>query len=197
MTSNSTSNSTAIELSSPQSESTTAHIRQTHTATQPTPDNILHASQIADSTVPDGGYGWAVIFGGSVLAFWFVGTIYSWGIIQAALLKEGLSSASTLSFVGSTLSADVSFLALINARIIRLLGARRTALIGTTLLGMGEILSGFATKNLAGLFVTVGVVMGPGVRYLLSVALNFHYRIISLNKMISAHLVQQTVSASW
>ena len=99
-----------------------------------------------------------------MVAFWFVGTIYSWGIIQAALLKEGLSSASTLSFIGSTLSADVSFLALVNARIIRLLGARRTALIGMTLLGTGEILSGFSTKNLAGLFVTVGVVMGPGVR---------------------------------
>lgn len=105
-----------------------------------------------------------MIFDGSVLAFWFVGTIHSWGIIQAALLQEGLSSASTLSFVGSTLSADVSFLALFNARIIRLLGARRTALIGMTLLGAGEIFNGFLTKSLGGLFVMVGVVMGPGVR---------------------------------
>lgn len=40
-----------------------------------------------------------------------------------------------------------------------------------TLLGTEEILSGVSTKGMAGLFVTVGVVMGPGVRFLLSVAL--------------------------
>lgn len=159
-----TSDNPAIELSFPRSESITLHDGQNRSTQQSSPDHILRASQLADSSVPDGGYGWAVVFGGSVVTFWIVGTIYSWGIIQAALHKEGLSSASTLSFVGSTLSAGVAFLALVNARIIRLLGARRTALIGMTLLGTGETLSGFSTENLAGLFVTVGVVMGVGVR---------------------------------
>lgn len=56
-------------------------------------------------------------------------------------------------------------MALVNARIIRKLGARMTALIGVGLLGLGEILSGFSTRNVGALFFTAGVVMGIGCRY--------------------------------
>jgi len=126
------------------------------------PDNVLQGSRLADSEAPDGGYGWFVIFGCSILSFWIIGTIYSWGIIQAALLEQKLSSPSTLSFIGSLASATISALAIINARVIRLLGARNTALVGISLFSAGELLSGFATQDVAGLFVTVGVIMGVG-----------------------------------
>jgi len=39
--------------------------------------DILAASRLADSTVPEGGYGWVVVFACSVITFWFVGTSYS------------------------------------------------------------------------------------------------------------------------
>lgn len=99
-----------------------------------------------------------------MLTFWFVGTSYSWGVIQAALVKEKLSSPSTLSFVGSLTAAFIAILALVNARVIRKIGARNTALIGVLCLGGGGILSGFSTKNVGGLFVTTGVIMGIGCR---------------------------------
>jgi hypothetical protein len=114
--------------------------------------------------VPDGGYGWVVILGCSVITWWFVGTTYSWGIIQAALVEQGLSSSSTLSFVGSLTVTCIAVLAIVNARVIQLLGARNTGLLGVSLLGLGEILSGFSTHNVAGLFVTTGIVMGVGTR---------------------------------
>lgn len=79
-------------------------------------------------------------------------------------MKEKLSSPSTLSFVGSLTTAFISILALVNARIIRKIGARSTALIGVSLLGAGEILSGFSTKNIGALFFTTGVIMGMGAR---------------------------------
>ncbi|TVY45176.1 Aspyridones efflux protein [Lachnellula subtilissima] len=111
------------------------------------PDAIVAASRLADAEVPDGGYGWVVIAACSALTFWFVGTTYSWGIIQAALVERNLSSPSTISFVGSLTCASISILALVNARTIRKLGARMTALIGVGCLGLGEILSGFSTRN--------------------------------------------------
>ncbi|TVY21821.1 Aspyridones efflux protein apdF [Lachnellula arida] len=110
-----------------------------------------------------------VIAACSFLTFWFVGTTYSWGIIQAALVERKLSSPSTISFVGSLTCASVSILALVNARIIRKLGARMTALIGVGLLGLGEILSGFSTRNVGALFFTAGVVMGIGCSLLFMV----------------------------
>ncbi|KFY10602.1 hypothetical protein V491_07584 [Pseudogymnoascus sp. VKM F-3775] len=133
------------------------------------PDNIVLASLLADSQVPDGGYGWVVVFACSVLCFWFVGTTYSWGVIQAALVEQNLSSPATLSFVGSLTCACNSLFALLNARIIRWAGARKTALAGIMLFGGGQILSGFTAHSVPGLFITMGVIMGMGVSNLFMV----------------------------
>ena len=125
-------------------------------------DAIIAESRIADAAVPEGGYGWVVIAACSVLCFWFVGTSYAWGVIQAALVKENVSTPASLSFVGSLTAACISFLALANARLMRKIGGRNTALAGVMFLGTGGIMSGFTTKNLGGLFFTTGVLMGTG-----------------------------------
>ncbi|RAK93337.1 monocarboxylate permease Mch4 [Aspergillus costaricaensis CBS 115574] len=125
-------------------------------------DEVMEASRLADAEVPEGGAGWIVIAGCAVITWWFIGTSYCWGVLQAALVKEGVSSASTLSFVGSLAPACISFLGILNARVIRKLGTRTSALLGIFLLGLGEILSGFAVHEVGGLFVTSGVVMGLG-----------------------------------
>lgn len=79
-------------------------------------------------------------------------------------MSQNLSSPSTLSFVGSLTCSCISFLALVNARVIRKIGARNTALVGVVLLGLGEVLSGFSTRNVGALFFTAGFVMGVGAR---------------------------------
>ncbi|KAJ7160255.1 major facilitator superfamily domain-containing protein [Mycena filopes] len=56
--------------------------------------------------------------------------------MQAALVEEGVSSVSTL----------------------------RTALLGISLLGLGELLSGFSMGNIGALFVTSGLITGVGTR---------------------------------
>jgi MFS family permease len=156
------------------------------------PDTVIAASRLADSQVPDGGYGWVVIFACSALSFWFVGTTYSWGVIQAALVAEKLSSPSTLSFVGSLTCSFISFLALVNARILRAIGARMAALCGVVLLGAGEILSGFSTRNVAGLFVTTGVIMGVGA------SLQFMVRLpLSLPIQLLTRKVVSTIPAQY
>ncbi|KAJ9205269.1 putative monocarboxylate transporter [Paecilomyces variotii] len=152
---------TAIELQPNGIALEERQTRHAHSATTDQ-DEVIQASLIADSQVPDGGYGWVVIFGCAVVTWWFVGTSYCWGVTQAALVERGLSSPSTLSFVGSLTTACISFLAVLNARVIRKLGSRITALLGVLLVGLGEILSGFATENIGGLFMTSGVITGIG-----------------------------------
>lgn len=93
-----------------------------------------------------------------------MGTSYSFGIIQAALVAEKVGSASTLAFVGSTTVVFIAILAIANARLIRWLGAQKTALLGVSLLGVGELGASFATKNIGGLFATTGVITGVGTR---------------------------------
>lgn len=127
-----------------------------------TRDDILHASLHADSTAPEGGDGWIVIAACCAISFLIVGTVYSWGVMQAALFEEGLSSPPTLSWIGSLAFACIAILALVNARVIRLLGARNTAFLGIFVLALGEILSGFCTHNVGPLFLTAGGMSGIG-----------------------------------
>ena len=139
----------------------------------------MQESLAADSTVPEGGYGWVIVFASSILAWWAIGTPYSWGAIRAALVKETSFPPSTLSFVGSMAVACVAAFGLLNARIVQALGVRKTSLIGVLLLGIGQILSSFSTHNIGGLSVTIGTTVGLGMRYQehssrLSFALQFH-----------------------
>lgn len=130
------------------------------------PLNIIEASRIADSTVPEGGYGWVVITGCAILTWWYLGMSYSWGIMQSALVERGLAPASTLSWIGSLCVTFNSIGALVWARFIRVVGTRQAALVGIVCLGGGSVLSGFCTQNIGGLFFTSGVIMGLGTRYI-------------------------------
>lgn len=114
--------------------------------------------------IPEGGRkAWLMIVCCSLLCFWFVGTSYSWGVLQAALVDRGLAPASTLSFIGSISICLLAVLAMINSRALGVIGARKMGVIGVLFMGLGQILASFATHNVAGLFMTAGVMMGIGV----------------------------------
>ncbi len=164
----SSSTTTAVELAQRGPESATA----THRGHGPTAadadadadaDPVLAASRLADSTVPDGGYGWVVVAACAVVTWWFVGTSYSWGVIQAALVEDGVATPATLSFVGSLSTSLISALAIVNGRVVRAIGTQATALLGVALLGLAEILTSFAVQNVTGLFFTSGLLLGLGM----------------------------------
>ncbi|KAL4999331.1 major facilitator superfamily domain-containing protein [Aspergillus recurvatus] len=153
------SSTTSVELSS--MTGTGERLHRADPSSPPAHDTgIMQASAEADSQLPDGGYGWVAVSGCSVLTWWFTGTSYSWGVLQAALVKDGVSSASTLAFVGSLAVACISFLGLLNATLIRKFGTRACGVLGIVFLGIGEILSGFALRSIGSLFVTAGAIMG-------------------------------------
>ncbi|UKZ72292.1 uncharacterized protein TrAtP1_013236 [Trichoderma atroviride] len=163
-----TSTTTAVELSPlPPLANSSGHNRfhneVANDSQNPSSEDILEASRLADSAVPDGGYGWVVLGGCAVIAWWFVGTGYSWGVMQGALVEKGLSTPATLSYVGSLATAIIAFLAIVNARIIRAIGAQKTGMLGILILGISEILSGFTINSLPGLFITSGVTLGVGL----------------------------------
>ncbi|KAI1277518.1 major facilitator superfamily domain-containing protein [Xylaria sp. FL0933] len=125
-------------------------------------DPVLEASRLADSDVPDGGYGWVVVASCAVLSWWTIGTSYSWGIIQGALVQDGLSSPAVLSFVGALGPTLLAAVAILNSRIMRMIGVRYTGMLGIFLIGLAEILASFAVNSVPGLFITEGVLLGLG-----------------------------------
>lgn len=152
---------TAVDLQT-LGQNTERHRNPNSSAPELEADEVMRQSLIADSQVPEGGYGWILICACAVVTWWFVGASYTWGVMQAALVENKGYSSSTLAFVGSLCPACISLLAVPNARVIRLIGARVTALLGIFLLGLGSILSGFVTDNIVGLFMTWGFVGGLG-----------------------------------
>ena len=145
-----------ISLNSPESD-------------EPGPDSLN-----ITSAMPDGGYGWVVVFSCSWLTFIGFGISGTWGVIQAALLESSLSGTptSTVTFVGSLGISLVVAFALVGNRLIRLIGARLAAVLGVILLGSGEIASGWTTSNIGGLFGTSGILVGVGVCLLYNVSNN-------------------------
>lgn len=167
-----TTTTTAIELESFDNDPPTNHLPLQTTTPQDTRtqdhnnasiDDIASASHLVDAGVPDGGYGWIITLCTGILAFWAIGTSYSWGVIQAGLISEKGLSPSILPWVGSLSISMVAISAIVNARILRALGSQKTSVLGVVLLAVGEVASGFSTGNLAGLFVGTGLVMGMGV----------------------------------
>jgi len=154
---------TAIELQ-PQLETLTQRDHHPGHVSNDT-DQIIHASRLADNAVPEGGYGWVVVGGCAIIGWWAVGTSYCWGVIQSALVEEGVSSPAVLSFVGSLATAFISALAIVTSRLTRLLGARYVGMTGILLIGLSEILSSFSVHNVGGLFATAGALMGLGMRF--------------------------------
>ena len=121
-------------------------------------------SDSAVETIPDGGYGWMVVFGCSTVTFMINGWSGSWGILQTALFRTYPDRASTtsLSFVGSLSIALCVALGLACVRISRLIGARYSMLLGVLMMSFGILFSSFAVNDLGGLFVTAGVLTGLG-----------------------------------
>lgn len=113
--------------------------------------------------IPDGGYGWVCVLSLAVTTFWTNGIIFSWGVVQTALLESGLSNTSTLSFVGALSNMLCVALSLFAVRFMRLFGARSTALLGILVVGLGEVGSSFVSSDVNGLFGTSGVLVGCGI----------------------------------
>ena len=93
-------------------------------------------------------------------------------MIQARLVSENVSSDATLAFIGSTTVSFVPFGAVLNGRIIRRIGTRNSAVLGSACISLGLMLNGWVSKSVAGLVITNGLVLGFGVGMTFMVCIN-------------------------
>jgi len=145
----------------------------------PNDDEIPEDAAYSTTAIPDGGYGWTIVFCCSLLAFWSNAILNCWGVLQAALLSSTLKTVptSTLSFIGSLGLAGGPACGLFAIRLMRWVGTRTTSVIGVVVMGMSLVLASFCTNNVAGLFATAGLMSGVGMSgvYTVSNALPVQY----------------------
>lgn len=135
----------------------------TDTTTPGAPEPEITLLPEADIPPNGGREAWVVVAGAAMISFWFTGVTYSWGVIQSALVDRHLAPASTLAFVGSLAVGCLSIFGIVNNRLLRSIGARSMAFAAVAFMSSSQILASFATRNVGGLFVTAGVMMGIGV----------------------------------
>lgn len=113
--------------------------------------------------IPDGGRGWVVLIGCTIVAWWSIGTAQSFGVLQTALLEENVSTSVNLLFVGSLSLGIVSAFAMLYARAMRSIGTRWTALLGISLMSLSGAISSVVYTDIQSLYATYGVIMGLGI----------------------------------
>jgi MFS family permease len=157
--------------SPPPQKPTTASVTQPVSTTH-APDSVPDDAPYSVSAIPDGGYGWIIVFSAFITTFCVNGIINCWGVLQAALLTSTLRHVppSTISYVGSMTLAGGVFFGLGAVRMMRWFGSRTTIMIGVFLTGMSLVGASFCTENLAGLFGTAGLLGGVGIAMVYAVS---------------------------
>lgn len=154
-------NSRSHNCSPPETDGRARSVRNSTTSDD---ESHLSETQSIDLTPPDGGYGWVAVAGGSIVSWWMIGVPYSWGVIQSALIDQGVSSPAVLSFVGSLAACLLAVLAIVNSKIMRSLGSQGTGMLGMSLMGVANLITSFTFTNIGALFAASGVIMGIGIR---------------------------------
>ncbi|KAI5476448.1 Zn(2)-C7 fungal-type transcription factor [Pseudohyphozyma bogoriensis] len=86
-----------------------------------------------------------------------LGIIFSWGVVQTSLVSSGLAQASTLAFVGGLAVFCMSAFALPMHYVIAKVGPKNGVFIGGGVIAFGQVVSGWATESVGGLFVLQGL----------------------------------------
>ncbi|SAM00690.1 hypothetical protein [Absidia glauca] len=125
--------------------------------------NYLPDNEEFYNNIPNGGYGWVVVFACFLIYFIMFGTAAIWGVFSNAYATTTLKDKATtmeLMGVGSTLSVCMNVFTPISP-LLAPLGTRLTMIIGSVLLSLGLILAGFSTE-VWHLYLSQGILFGIG-----------------------------------
>ncbi|XP_015834478.1 uncharacterized protein LOC658985 isoform X1 [Tribolium castaneum] len=126
---------------------------------------------------PDGGWGWIVVIGVSVVNLCTRSIEPSFGLLFGDLLKELKVETTGAALIMSTLDALINFSGLFVGPLIRAFSYRKVSLVGSALCALGLILT-YPANSMAHILATYSIINGLGVGLTASstfVALNNYF----------------------
>ncbi|XP_074026106.1 uncharacterized protein [Leptinotarsa decemlineata] len=111
---------------------------------------------------PDGGWGWIVVIGVSVVNLCTRSIEQSFGLLFGDLLRELNVETTGAAIIMSTLDALINFSGLLVGPLIRAFSYRKVSLFGTALCSLGLILT-FPAKSMPHILATYSIINGLGV----------------------------------
>lgn len=135
-------------------------------------DSIMSSATKArpKPVIPDGGYGWIVVFSSLVVSLIADGISFSFGLLYTEFLIYFGESKSKTAWIGSIFLAVPLLSGPVMSNLVDKYGCRRMTIIGGVLSGIGFVMASFA-NSVVQLYWTFGVIggLGLGIGYVTAV----------------------------
>ncbi|XP_073997926.1 chaski isoform X1 [Rhodnius prolixus] len=125
-------------------------------------DNFCISVQKEEGVIPDGGWGWVVVFGSLVISMIADGISFSFGLLYEMFLVEFGESKSVTSWIGSLFMAVPLLSGPLCSALVDRFGCRWMTILGGILSCAGFVLSAFAT-SISQMYITFGAIAGLGL----------------------------------
>lgn len=134
---------------------------QSHSKLQATSEERTEENS-PDSKIPDGGWGWVVVFSTLLLCMIANGVTFSFGLLYVEFLKEFEASNSATSWIGSLFIAVPLLSGPIMSSLVDKFGCRSMTVLGGIISASGFILSS-KCDSLNLMYLTFGMLAGIGL----------------------------------
>uniref|UniRef100_A0A2M4BDB2 Putative monocarboxylate transporter n=1 Tax=Anopheles marajoara TaxID=58244 RepID=A0A2M4BDB2_9DIPT len=132
-------------------------------------DSIVSSYQPSESEqkkkppkIPDGGYGWVIVFSSFMISLIMDGVSFSFGLIYTELLDYFGESKSKTAWIGSLFIAVPLLSGPIMSNLVDRYGCRKMTMLGGTIGGLGFVLASYA-QSIEQLYLTFGILAGVGL----------------------------------
>ncbi|XP_037035817.1 monocarboxylate transporter 14 [Bradysia coprophila] len=147
--------------------------RRRITSTDTDVDSIMSSVQHKNKPppkIPDGGYGWVVVFASVIVSLIADGISFSFGLLYTEFLIYFGESSSKTSWIGSIFLAVPLLSGPIMSNLVDKYGCRKMTIIGGVLSGIGFVLASIST-SIEMLYWTFGFIggLGLGIGYVTAV----------------------------
>uniref|UniRef100_A0A182IUD1 Major facilitator superfamily (MFS) profile domain-containing protein n=1 Tax=Anopheles atroparvus TaxID=41427 RepID=A0A182IUD1_ANOAO len=112
--------------------------------------------------IPDGGYGWVVVFASFMISLIMDGVSFSFGLIYTELLAYFGESKSKTAWIGSLFIAVPLLSGPIMSNLVDRYGCRKMTMIGGFTGGLGFVLASYC-QSIEQLYFTFGILAGVGL----------------------------------
>lgn len=112
--------------------------------------------------IPDGGWGWMVVFASLMICLISDGISFSFGLLYIEFLKEFQESKSKTAWIGALFMAVPLILGPVGSALVDRYGCRKMTILGGIISGLGFIISSFA-QSIEMVFFTFGFLSGLGL----------------------------------
>ncbi|XP_065074519.1 uncharacterized protein chk isoform X2 [Ochlerotatus camptorhynchus] len=112
--------------------------------------------------IPDGGYGWVVVFSSLMVSLIMDGVSFSFGLIYTELLAYFGESKSKTAWIGSLFIAVPLLVGPIMSSLVDRYGCRKMTMIGGTIATIGFAISSYC-QSVEQLFFSFGILSGLGL----------------------------------